>query len=350
MPALLRSSRPQPAFQAVAQTTVRAPRVLLVIPGEPIGSSMIFARRQAANVAQAGVVTQTFYLRSRTSPVALLKEWYRLRQEIRSFQPDLLHAHFGTMTGFLSAIATSRPLVITYRGSDLNPCPSVSWLRSASGKLLSQLAALRATHIICVSRQLENRLWWRKRVASVFPSGVETDLFYPRAAAATRRELGWIDDERVVVFNAGKNPTVKRLDLARRAFEVTVRLCPRARLEVLDGDVPPDLVPAVLNAADCLLVTSDWEGSPTIVQEALACNLPIVSVEVGDIRDRLAGVEHCFVVARDPQELGRTVATVLDSPRRTNGEHKIDAISAQRIAAQIIAIYEEIAGRRCSHR
>ena len=65
---------------------------------------------------------------------------------------------------------------------------------------------------------------------------------------------------------------------------------PSVRLEVLDGNVAPARVPALMNAADCLLVTSDAEGSPTVVQEALATNLPVVSVDVGDIAERLEGV------------------------------------------------------------
>ena len=52
----------------------------------------------------------------------------------------------------------------------------------------------------------------------------------------------------------------------------------------------PARVPDLMNAADCLLVTSDAEGSPTMVQEALATNLPVVSVDVGDIAERLEGV------------------------------------------------------------
>src|SRR4051812_2182038 len=113
-------------------------RVLSVIPGEEQGPSMIFAKRQTASLVEAGVVGQTFYLASRTSPVALLQESQRLRRMVREFQPDLVHAHFGTMTGFFCAYSVRVPVVITYRGSDLNPAPSDPPLRLWCGHLLSQ--------------------------------------------------------------------------------------------------------------------------------------------------------------------------------------------------------------------
>ncbi|MGC3974401.1 MAG: glycosyltransferase [Nitrospira sp.] len=104
---------------------------------------------------EAGVACQAMFLRSRTSPLILMREAGRLQKELAQFGPDLIHAHYGTMTAAVGALVSRVPLVITFRGSDLNPCDSVSPLRSAGGKFLSQLAALRARRIICVSEQLK---------------------------------------------------------------------------------------------------------------------------------------------------------------------------------------------------
>ena len=105
-------------------------RVLSVIPAEEEGAAMIFAKRQVRALREVGVVSEPFFLSSRTSPFILVREWRRLRREIRSFRPDLIHAHFGTMTAFFCALSGTRPLVVTYRGSDLNPCPNIPRLRS----------------------------------------------------------------------------------------------------------------------------------------------------------------------------------------------------------------------------
>jgi glycosyltransferase involved in cell wall biosynthesis len=111
------------------------------------------------------------------------------------------------------------------------------------------------------------------------------------------------------------------------------------------GDISPDRVPLYMNAADCLLVTSDYEGSPYIVKEAIACNLPVVSVDAGDIRQQLEPVAPSRIVSsRDAEELGRAVTEILKLQRRTNGWQHIQQFSQEREAGKIVAIYEQVLG------
>ena len=315
-------------------------RVLSVIPAEEEGPAMIFAKRQVRALREVGVVSEPFFLSSRTSPLILLREWRRLRREIGSFRPNLVHAHFGTMTAFFCALAGTRPLVVTYRGSDLNPCPNIPRLRAGLGKVLSQIASLRASRVICVSEQLKGRLLWAKARTTVIPTGVDTELFYPRPRDTARAEIGWPTDERIVLFNAGSNPRIKRLDLAQAAVDSARAVCGAIRFEVLEGATDPKVVPLLLNAADCLLVTSDWEGSPNIVKEAIACNLPVVSVDVGDVRARLAAVEPSRIVERDVDKLGQALADILSRRQRSNGFATIQSLTQERISNQILAVYQ----------
>jgi len=318
-------------------------RVLQVIPATPgNGFGMIFAKRQASSIQQAGVEIDVFFLTSRVSPTSLWKEWGELRKRIREFKPDLIHAHYGTMTAFLCAFGTATPLVVTYRGSDLNPTRSVSRLRSIWGRVLSQLAALRASAIICVSRGLKQRLFWCRSRVTVIPSGVNLELFSPQQRDEARSTLGWSNTEEVVLFNCGVTPRVKRLDLARSAFDFASQHRPNLRLVVLEGATDPKLVPVYLNASDCLLFTSDNEGSPNIVKEALACNLPIVSVEVGDVVERVAGVHPTKVVSRDPQQLGEALLEILSIAERSNGREIVASISEDKLAQMIKGIYQSV--------
>lgn len=312
---------------------------------------MIFARRQAESLERQGVEVDLFHLRSRTSWLELAREWRRFRRRLRRVNPQVIHAQFGTMTAWFAAWAvtlnrTRRPLVITYRGSDLNPAAeSAGWrekLRAAAGRGLSQLAALRASRIVCVSRELRSRLWWRREAALVMPSGVDAEVFRPEPRARARGRLGWCEQERVVLFNAGHHPELKRLDLARQAMVLLQDFLDGVRLEVLDGRTPPDRMPGLLNAADCLLLTSDQEGSSTILQEALACNLPVVSVSAGDSAERLAGVRHCAIVERDPAAIAVELARVLRVPVRSNGREKVREFSTHWIAGELFRIYVDL--------
>jgi len=326
-----------------------APRVLFVLPGDGRENSMIFARRQSQTLAAEGIATHLFYLGSRTSPVQLFREYRRFRAELARLRPAVIHVHFGTVTALFSALAVgSLPLVVTYRGSDLNPAPpSYRWpakLRAALGRVFSQVAALRAQRIICVSRPLSMRLWWKRGVVTVLPSGVDPEVFRPAPRALARQRLGWSDSERVALFNAGRDVLVKRLDLAQAAVEWARREVPSLRLEILDGSVPPSLIPELMNAADCLLLTSVSEGSPTVIQEALACDLPIVSVEVGDIVERLQGVRDSTVASADAAVLGHALVRTMEPPRRSNGRLKVAEFSARPIALRLKEIYNELAG------
>jgi teichuronic acid biosynthesis glycosyltransferase TuaC len=329
-------------FETKQKTVKENIRVFFVIPKEPEGSTfMIFAKRQVASLQKAGIISRVFYLTSRTSVSVLVKEFKRFKEEISVFKPDLIHAQYGTMTAFFCAITTRLPLILTFRGTDINLHPSTSFLRRITGVFLSQISALKARQIMCVSDEIKGKLWWKKDFATVTPSGVDTSIFYPQDKGKVRAELGWDRNEFVVLFNSGDDPIRKRLDLAKASIKFARTICEPIRFEVLDGYMNTNLIPILMNASDCLLCTSDSEGSPNIVKEALACNLPVVSVDVGDVKERLAGVNPSRIVERDPEEIGRAVAEMLTNGKRSNGSQVIQDLSLDRIAEKILQVYNK---------
>jgi glycosyltransferase involved in cell wall biosynthesis len=303
---------------------------------------MIFVRRQIASVAKAGVQVNTFFLTSRTNPLTIGRESFRLERLIAEFRPHVVHAQFGTVTALISAMVSRPPLVITFRGSDINKVGSDGALRSALGRLFSQVAALRAGRIVCVSTRLRDQIWWPSNKVTVQPNGVDMTLFQPMPIDEARATLSWPRDEPVVLFNSGGAPRVKRLDLATEAMGVVKRSLPHARLHVMNGDVAPADVPIYLNAANVLLVTSDSEGSPNIVRESLSCNLPIVSVDVGDVRERIEGVEPSCIVSRRPADIAREVCRVLGTGARSNGRASMERLSEEGVARRLVSIYEDL--------
>lgn len=320
-------------------------RVLAVIPGDGQGMSFIFARRQIESLKRAGVNVEVFYLKFRTSLPGLFDEWLRLRRAIEQYSPNIVHAHYGTITSFLCICSTQLPTAITFRGSDLNPDAGIGFIRARLGLVLSQISALRASSICCTSEQLRRRLWWRKKKAVILPSGVDLRLFQPRDKEESRRILGWEPDERVVLFNSGKAPVLKGLSLARAAVGVAERELGRMRLVELHGQVAPETISTYLNAADCLVVASEAEGSPNILKEAMACNLPVASVDVGDAAERLDGVSPSQVVPRNAERLGQAIRGILKAGRRSNGREKIKDCSEDAIAEKLRELYEAVADR-----
>lgn len=296
-------------------------KILMVMPSSKDDSfGCLFGLREKAQLAKAGVTVFDFYPKSRTSPIVLFFEWIRLRKVISNLRPDVVYAQYGTATALLSVCASiAEPVVVVFRGSDLNPIPSGNRVRTFFGHAMSHIAAVFATKIICVSERLRSRLYWGKEKAAIVSGGVDADVFSEISKQNAREALGWPQDKLVVIFYAGMNPKVKRIDLAEAAVEIARKTFPGLGMHVIYSGLTAAQVAMHLNAADLLLFTSDFEGSPTITKEAIACGLPIVSVDVGDVAEQLEGVSGCKIVPRSPDLLAQAMVELLCARQRSNG-------------------------------
>jgi glycosyltransferase involved in cell wall biosynthesis len=172
---------------------------------------------------------------------------------------------------------------------------------------------------------------------------VNCELFKPCARNEARQTLGFALDERIVLFNVGYRAKLKGRELYDAALRIARSELPAIRSVVLDGSAPSERVPLYMNAADCLVVASVFEGSPNIVKEAMACNLPVASVDVGDVAERLRMVSPSRIVKRDAGELGHAIVELLALQTRSNGREQIlSTCSEDRIAAVIRAVYDSV--------
>jgi teichuronic acid biosynthesis glycosyltransferase TuaC len=316
---------------------------ILAATSNPLG--MIFTHRQIDSLEKLGVENQSFYIPAHGLTFGkLLKSVVELRKAVRQFNPDIIHVQYGMIYAFIAAFTNLRPLVITFHGSDLNTLPGESFRKKFQKKFLSNLAVLRAKEVICVSDGVRKNLWWKSKNANIIPLGIDLHEFRPMDRAAARRQLQWSEEEVVVLFNAN-NPVIKRLDMAEQTMTIVKESIPGARLEVLYGKQDNSkLVPVLLNASNCLLLCSDSEGSPTMVKEALACDLPVVGVDVGDVKLRLEGVQPSRVVEREPHALARAIIEVVKADRPSNGREKLvsDCLTEEAVAEVIHDVYMKI--------
>jgi teichuronic acid biosynthesis glycosyltransferase TuaC len=301
------------------------------------GCTGIFVERQARSLQHLGITVEAFDIGRSHSPLALLRSWTELRRTIRTVKPNLLHAQYGTIVALLSVLSL-HPTIITFSGSDLLPGASISLARTYAGIFLSNVASLFARRVICVSEQLRKAMWWRKRKVTVIPRGVDCELFSPGSQQEARRQLGWQSRGPVVLIDGGRDWKNKGLDVAQAAMEIARGEIPALELEVL-RNVPPDDMPLWYRAADALICASRQEGSPNVVKEALACNLPIVGVDVGDVRERLAGVVPSEVVDRTPEAIAASVIRLIRRGERSNGRDHVEALSLPEVARRIADVY-----------
>lgn len=307
-----------------------------------------FVAAQVRSLSDAGVRVQLEFIDGRTHDTAYVTGLRRINRLSRSGGFDVVHAHYG-LTGFVAAFQRL-PLVVTYYGDDLLGTPDsdgrVTW-KSRLIRGLGALAARRADALICMSEGMRAalpRAADRAR-AHVIANGVDVGRFAPGDRAEARARLGIDRAERLVLFPNTPGEPRKRLDLAEASVAQLAVEGPAARLWVVTR-VSHEQMPDYYRAADALLLTSDWEGSPNVVKEALCCDLPVVSVDCGDVRRWLALAPGCELVARDPRAIAASLARLLQHGARVDGAAVRHELDVHRVAERVMAVYHEAIARR----
>jgi len=297
----------------------------------------VFMDSQLESLRKAGVKISVFDIGTSHSPITFLGKWVSLRRKIKRLNPQLIHSQLGSIVAVLGAFAGG-PFVVSFTGPDLLGGAPVSQFRIIIGHFLSNIAALRASAIICKSEGLRQALWWRQKRAVVIPNGVDLHLFSPGAQREARKKLGWDLACPIIIIYVRDIPKSKGLDIAKAALKIVHTCLPAVVLHVI-ANVPHDRMPLYYQGADVLLCASKSEGSPNVVKEALACNLPVVSVPVGDVSERLRGVLPSVVVPRDARCIGEALIAILRERKRSNGRDNVGHLALEHVAQQVLDVY-----------
>jgi glycosyltransferase involved in cell wall biosynthesis len=254
----------------------------------------------------------------------------------------LVNSHGGE-AALAARFFLGRPVIASYWGSDiLGPQQGD---RRTRCKLFLVSRALRAhaplmTATSTKSKEMQEKLPRRARARNwVIPDGVDRDRFIPIDREHARRLTGWPLDE-VTVISVGRPVALKRLWLAEHAVVLAAAEIPGLRWRLV-SDVAPQDMPAIYNAADCLIHTSVSEGSPNAVKEALACNLPVVATPSGDIRELLEGVHPSAVCPPEPSALSREIVACV-SGRRSDGRAHTAHLGREQIAMRLADCYHSL--------
>ena len=306
-----------------------------------------YVEQQITGLRQIGLDVDVMFLDRARSGVGVYFSLARqLSTRIAKFKPDLVHVMYG---GIMAKVVTSNvtqiPTIVTFHGSDLLGEHLSGWIREAIagfGVRCSNTAARRASGVITVSQILADALPQNvnRTKVRVIPCGIDLKRFKPLDQHTCRNRLRWAPDRFHVLFSGSSDP-VKRPWLAQAAIKKLHQVGIEAELHYLRG-IPNDEVPLWLNASHVVLLTSLHEGSPTIVKEALACNVPVVSVDVGDVKERISGIDGCHLALPDPADLSSKLKLVLTNGRRVPGRSKMKELSLESVALRIKIFYEDV--------
>jgi teichuronic acid biosynthesis glycosyltransferase TuaC len=316
-------------------------------PNEDVETHCVFIKRQVESLVEGGLRCDVLFVRGYRSPVAYPLAALRLAtwSLFRGRHYRLVHAHGGEAE-LAATFYRCAPLLISYLGSDLLGAPRANAtipLRSRIRRAWLRQHARLAKRTITKSREMQAVLPAGVRARNiVLPNGVDTDLFRPMDRIEARREVGWDPRARIALFVADPNVARKRYWLASSAVEHARRRLPAIELQVASG-VSPERIPLLMNAADCLLLTSSIEGSPNVVKEALMCNLPVVATPAGDVAELLEDVVPSYVCDASEASLSGALVDCLREPRRSNGRERSRRLDARVVASALLALYRDLA-------
>jgi teichuronic acid biosynthesis glycosyltransferase TuaC len=304
-----------------------------------------FIHTQAQSLEDMGIAIDVVAIRGYASSLAYLLGWWRVRAARTEHRYDLVHVHTGHATP-AGLIGARLPTVVSFVGGDLLGHPgkrSTAIKGGLQASIFRQLARL-STVTITKSREMQDALPASVRARNhVIPNGVNLEAFAPRPRAQARADLGWAEDEPIILFVGDPSDARKNVELARKAAIEVQRRQPNVRLHIGWGSHPSE-IPKLMWAADALVFPSLSEGSPNVVKEAMAAALPIVATPVGDIPERLEGVAGCFVVRPDPESFADALIEALSFGRAAAAREVVQALSLPNIANQVADVYERVTG------
>ena len=312
---------------------------ILIVASDKQGKFAPFIEEQMTALQACGVEIIRYGVTGK-GITGYLRELPALRRMIRAERPDIIHAHFGLcgLLATLAVIGLRTPVVVTYHGCDINakknrPFSKVAMCLSAWNIFVSHCQMLNAFGTD--ERASENHKW------SIIPCGIDTQLFDDEHVCTE-----WYDctfpTKNYVLFAGSFDNFVKGPELAKQAVEIYNASHSELLIELLElrGYTREEVV-TLMHKCSALLLTSIREGSPQVVKEAMACGCPIVSVDVGDVAERLSGMEGGYVVpTRDPKELALALESAI-AFGRTKGREKLleDGLDNTQIAETLISIY-----------
>ena len=310
-------------------------RVLVITNFEPDASAPQrgqWVRDQVNEMRRLGIEVEVFsFPRGRQEYAPATR---RLRKLLRKERFDLVHAHYG-LAGWCARLAGARPLIVSFHGTDVR-----HWLVGP----LSRRLAWRVDLVAAVSRALFGSEDDRPGLppvpgSAVLPCGPDLGRFAPLPREESRRQLGLEPDGRYLFFPANPDRPEKRHDLA-------AKLAGACDAELLTGgSIEPEEMPHWINAANAVLVTSDYEGFGLAAIEALACNVPVLSTPVGIAPFAIEGVSGALCAPFDLDGWRAAALPLLDATDpRVEGAARAASLSAARMAERTIVAYRDVLG------
>lgn len=318
-------------------------RVLAVTAAYPAPGSHkgAFLKSEVEGLREQGVEVDVLHLQGGG------KKYLRGMAQVRSAAAkyDIIHGHYS-FCGMVARAQTRRPVVITFWGSDILKNPVLPDTRQGKfSRLIAPHLARMAQAVIVPSEEMAKALPGAR--VTVVKQGVDFKTFHPMPQDEARQALGLNPDlnHRYVLFANNPSIPVKGYPIAEQALALMQQHGAPVEMLAVTG-LTHEQVVLYMNACDVMVVPSYWEGGPYVVKEAMACNMPIVSTDVGDVKYVITKTQGCYLAERTPEDFADKLWRSLHDGRRTTGRVDMAHLSRESATASVIAVYEQVLRKR----
>jgi teichuronic acid biosynthesis glycosyltransferase TuaC len=287
-----------------------------------------FVQEQVEGLRSRGVDVDVLIVGGKRRKLSYVGGLRRFRQRMHERKYDVIHAHY-VFSGMIARLQRRSPLVVSFHGE---PVKLVGYLSKWLAPFVDAVTVTSQAHKVHIGRQ----------DAYVVPCGVDLRLFAPMPKEEARQRLALPQDKKLALF-AGLVRPEKRVELIRAAVDLVHLEDEKVEL-VIATRQPHAMMPLYMNACDVLVLASDYEGSPVVIKEAMACNLPIVSTDVGDVAQVIGATEGCYICQQDPEDIAEKVKLALDRGQRTDGRSAVRSLSSDQTVDSLLRIYEKLSG------
>ena len=316
--------------------------VLFVSSGTKHGSPSPIVKCQGESLKNAGISISYFTI-NRKGIIGYLRESFNLRRYIRNNKIRIIHAHYGLSAIVALFAKKGNVIVVSFMGTDLLGFEKQSGKITGISKLFAFISKILAQnsydHCIVKSKQMKEIL--AASNVSLIPNGVNMKMFYPISKYEAVKHLNLSHEKKLIIFVSNPLRREKNFKLAEKAIEI---LGSQSHKLVIVNNILQEKLIYYYNAADALVLTSFHEGSPNVIKEAMACNCPLVSTDVGDVKEIIKDVEGCYLSSFDPNEFAAKTNLALEfanSKGRTKGRDRILklGLDTDSIAEKVIKVY-----------
>lgn len=295
-------------------------KILIVHSGNN-GLTSPYIKEQVESLQKLGVEVNYFTIRKSGifGYISHIRKYYK---KINQYKPDIIHAHFG-LSGLFANLQRKVPVVTSFHGSDVH---------NKRNRKFSKIAYFLSKERIFVSTNLKESFNVNNGV--VLTCGVDLKFFH---------QIQGVDKEDFILFAGNSNIKVKNFPLAKQAVDTYNNFHINKRLELVElKNKTRKEVHILMNKAQVLLITSLYEGSSQVLKEAMACNCPVIAVNVGSVPDLLRG-KAGLIVDRNKESIANGIQTVI-SQKFDEGRKELEKqkIELNDVAKRLIKIYRNL--------